>query len=72
MLVWLLCVVGVQNTDFWYGQAEKELKLILQKCTEEDKVVAIINPGRGGIGKFLLVYYINTGSMSWLYVLLLP
>ena len=49
----MLCALGVDNAEFMYGQAEKELKFILQKYATEDKVVAIVNPGRGGLGKHL-------------------
>ncbi len=48
----LYCFIlqGINNARFVEGRAEKVLRQSLEEIVEGEEVVAVLNPGRGGIG----------------------
>jgi len=45
---------GIYNAEYFSGLAEKLLPQILQDhVEEEDDIVAVLNPGRGGVGNYI-------------------
>ena len=53
------CFSDITNAKWVVGRAEKQLKHVLVQHTQpEDEVVAIVNPGRGGLG--LYTVHFNT------------
>ncbi|KAK2159590.1 hypothetical protein LSH36_150g02030 [Paralvinella palmiformis] len=52
ILLDVCCGTGIYNAEYFSGLAEKLLPQILQDhIEEEDDIVAVLNPGRGGVGK---------------------
>ena len=44
----------VDNADFYHGFAEKEINKLIPGLDESENIVAVLNPGRGGLGEWLI------------------
>lgn len=42
---------GVANVEYIVGKAEKQLKYLIADLDANEKIVAVVNPARGGLGK---------------------
>ncbi len=46
----LTIFLGVMNSEYICGKAEKVTKMVGKTFDPSEEVIAVVNPGRGGLG----------------------